>query len=47
MGSLTDEPQRREAAARVEAEELRARIAQLTGRLARAGERLSRLGDAY
>jgi hypothetical protein len=43
MGSLIDELQRREAAAREEAEELRGRIAQLTGRLAGAGERLSRL----
>ena len=33
MGSLTDELQRREAAARQEAEELRGRIAQLGGRL--------------
>ena len=43
MGSLIDELQRREAAARAEAEELRGRIAQLVGRLARAEERLSRL----
>jgi hypothetical protein len=43
MGSLIDELQRREAAAREEAEELRARIAQLTERLAGAEERLSRL----
>jgi len=43
MGSLIDELQRREAAARQEAEELRERIAQLTGRLAQAEERLSRL----
>ncbi len=43
MGSLTDELQRREAAGREEAEELRARIAQLAERLARAEERLSRL----
>jgi poly(3-hydroxyalkanoate) synthetase len=43
MGSLIDELQRREAAARAEAEELRGRIAELTERLARAGERLSRL----
>jgi hypothetical protein len=43
MGSLIDELQRREAAAREEAEELRGRIAQLTGRLAQADERLSRL----
>jgi hypothetical protein len=39
-GSLTDELQRREAAARAEAEELRAWIAQLTERLARVEERL-------
>jgi len=43
MGSLIDELQRREAAARQEAEELRERIAQLTERLAQAEERLSRL----
>jgi hypothetical protein len=43
MGSLIDELQRREAAARAEAEELRARIAQLTEALAGAEERLSRL----
>jgi hypothetical protein len=43
MGSLIDELQRREAAARQEAEELRGQIAQLTGRLAQAEERLSRL----
>jgi hypothetical protein len=36
MGSLIDELQRREAAARQEAEELRGQIAQLTGRLAQA-----------
>jgi hypothetical protein len=42
-GSLTDELQRREAAARAEAEELRGRIAELTGQLAQAEERLSRL----
>ena len=34
MGSLIDELQRREAAAREEAEELRGQIAQLTERLA-------------
>ena len=39
MGSLIDELQRREAAARAEAEELRGRIAELTERLARAGGR--------
>lgn len=43
MGSLVDELQRREAAARKEAGELRGQIAQLTGRLARVEERLSRL----
>jgi hypothetical protein len=43
MSSLIDELQRREAAAREEAEELRGRITQLTGRLAQADERLSRL----
>jgi len=43
MGSLVDELQRREAAARAEAEELRGRIAELTEQLARAEERLSRL----
>ena len=43
MGSLIDELQRREAAARAEAEELRGRIAKLTERPARAEERLSRL----
>src|ERR1039457_1772109 len=43
MGSLIDELQRREAAARVEAEELRGRIAELAERLAGVEERLSRL----
>ena len=43
MGSLIDELQRREAAARAEAEELRGRIVELTEQLARAEERLSRL----
>src|SRR6266700_3364491 len=43
MGSLVDELQRREAAARAEAEELRGQIAQLTGRLAGVEDRLSRL----
>jgi hypothetical protein len=43
MGSLIDELQRREAAARDEAEELRGRIAQLAERLAGVEERLSRL----
>lgn len=42
MGSLIDELQRREAAARAEAEELRGRIAELTEQLAQAEERLSR-----
>jgi hypothetical protein len=42
-GSLIDELRRREAAAREEAEELRAGIAQLAERLARLEERLSRL----
>src|ERR1700746_4191237 len=43
MGSLIDELQRREAAAREEAEGLRGRIAQLTERLAGVEERRSRL----
>jgi hypothetical protein len=43
MGSLIEELQRREAAARQEADELRGEIARLSERLARAGERLSRL----
>jgi chromosome segregation ATPase len=43
MGSLIDELQRREAAAREEAEGLRGQIAQLTERLAGVEERLSRL----
>jgi hypothetical protein len=43
MGSLIEELQRREAAARREADELRSEIAQLNERLAQAGERLSRL----
>jgi hypothetical protein len=43
MGSLIDELQRREAAARAEAEDLRGRIAQLAERLAGVQERLSRL----
>ena len=43
MGSLIDELQRREAAARAEAEELRARIAELAERLAGVEDRLSRL----
>jgi hypothetical protein len=43
MGSLIDALQRREAAARAEAEELRGRIAELAERLAGVEERLSRL----
>jgi hypothetical protein len=43
MGSLIDELQRREAAAREEAEGLRGQIAELTERLAGVEERLSRL----
>ena len=43
MGSLIEELQRREAAARQEADELRGEIARLTERLAWAEERLSRL----
>jgi chromosome segregation ATPase len=43
MGSLIDELQRREAAAREETEELRGRIAQLAERLAGVEARLSRL----
>jgi hypothetical protein len=43
MGSLIEELQRREAAARQEADELRSEITRLTERLARAEERLSRL----
>ena len=43
MGSLIDELQRREAAARAEAEGLRGQIAELTERLAGVEERLSRL----
>jgi hypothetical protein len=43
VGSLFDELERREAAARAEAEELRGQIAELAERLARAEERLSRL----
>jgi hypothetical protein len=42
-GSLIDELQRREAAARAEAEELRGRIAELAECLAGVEERLSRL----
>lgn len=43
MGSLIDELQRREAAARAEVEELRGQIAGLAERLAGVEERLSRL----
>jgi len=43
MGSLIEELQRREAAARQEADELRGEIARLNERLARAEERLARL----
>ena len=43
MGSLIDELQRREAAARAEAEELRGRMAELAERLAGVEEQLSRL----
>ena len=43
MGSLIDELQRREAAARAEAEQLRGQIAQLAARLAGVEEQLSRL----
>ena len=43
MGSLLDELERREAAARAEVEELRGRIAELTEQLADAEERLARL----
>jgi hypothetical protein len=46
MGSLIDELQRREAAVRAQAEELRGQIAQLTGRLAGVEEQLSRLVTA-
>ena len=43
MGSLIEELQRREEAARAEADGLRARIEELSGDLARAEERVSRL----
>jgi hypothetical protein len=43
MGSLIEELRRREAAARAEADELRARIGEQSGDLARAEERVSRL----
>ena len=43
MGSLIEELKRREAAARAEADRLRAQIEELSGDLARAEERVSRL----
>ena len=43
MGSLMEELARREAAARAEADRLRARIGELTGELARAEEQVTRL----
>jgi chromosome segregation ATPase len=43
MGSLIEELKRREAAARAEADRLRARIEELSEDLARAEERVSRL----
>ena len=43
MGSLVEELKRREAAARAEADRLRARIGELSGDLARAEERVLRL----
>jgi hypothetical protein len=43
MGSLIEELKRREAAARAEADRLRARIEELTEELARAEEQVSRL----
>jgi hypothetical protein len=43
MGSLIDELQRREAAARAQAEQLRGQIAELSERLAGVEEQLSRL----
>src|SRR5215472_3361177 len=43
MGSLAGEVKRREAAARAEADRLRARIGELSGDLARAEERVLRL----
>jgi len=46
MGSLIDELQRREAAARAEAEQLRGQIAQLAERLAEVEGQLSRLVTA-
>lgn len=46
MGSLIDELERREAAGRAEAEQLRGQIAELAGRLAAVEEQLSRLAVA-
>ena len=43
MGSLIEELKRREEAARVEADGLRARIEELSGDLARAEEQVARL----
>jgi hypothetical protein len=43
MGSLVEELARREAAARAEADRLRARIEELTGELSRAEEQVTRL----
>ena len=43
MGSLIEELKRREAAARAEADQLRARVEELSGELARAEEQVSRL----
>jgi hypothetical protein len=43
VGSLIEELKRREAAARAEADRLRARIEELSGDLAQAEERVSRL----
>jgi hypothetical protein len=46
MGSLIEELERREVAARAEADRLRARIEELTGELARAEEQVTRLAIA-
>ena len=46
MGSLIEELKRREAAARAEADRLRARIEELAGDLARAEEQVTRLAIA-
>ena len=46
MGSLIEELGRREAAARAEADRLRARIEELSGELARAEEQATRLAIA-